>query len=77
MIKRQDIYLIVVMVIISSVIALIVSNILFKTEKVQTPVEVVEEIRDEFKAPDAAYFNKNSLNPTETIIIGDPNPNPF
>lgn len=77
MIKSKDLYLVIILVIISGVISLIVANIVFKTEKVKTSVEVVESINSDFTLPDQTYFNKTSINPTQTITIGDGNPDPF
>lgn len=77
MLKTKDLSLVAVVIIITTVLALIVANTLFKTSKVATRVEVVEPITDDFPLPDEAYFNKNSLNPTQIITIGDGNPTPF
>jgi len=77
MIKSKDLYLVIILVIISAVISLVLANIIFKTEKVKTKVEVVESINSDFPLPDQAYFNKTSINPTQTISIGDGSPDPF
>lgn len=77
--KQKDVILIIVIVFISAVASLIVSNLLFgsKQNRQQT-VEVVEPITDEFPIPDTKYFNASSVNPTQLIQIGENNnPSPF
>lgn len=77
--KKKDIGLIAVVVIISGVISLVLSNILIGSPKSKPQeVEVVEAITEEFGTPDTKYFNATSKNFTQTITIGDnPNPQPF
>ena len=77
MIKAKSWYLIIVVVIVAGAVSFAIAGVLFKAEKVKTKAEVVETITSDFPAPDPTYFNKNSLNPTQTIIIGDGNPQPF
>lgn len=77
--KQKDIFLIVVIGIFSAVVSMIISNqfISSDTNKSLT-AEVVEPISTEFIQPPQAYFNQNSVNPTQLIRI-DPNTtgNPF
>ncbi len=77
--KQKDIALIVVIVIITGVVSIVLSNILIPSpNKKRQSVEVVEPITAEFAQPDQKYFNKNSVNPTQTIKIGEGlNPAPF
>ena len=77
MIKSKDLYLVLVIIGITALLSFFISGAIFKPSKVKTVVEVVVPITNDFPAPDTAYFNKNSLNPTQTITIGDGNPNPF
>lgn len=77
--KQKDIALIVIVVLISGVLSYFVSNALFATaDSLETEVEVVEPITADFPKPDQRYFNAESLNPTQTITIGDgQNQQPF
>lgn len=77
MIKSKDLYLLIVVVFIAAGLSFVISGSVFKVEKIKAKVEIVEAITNDFPPPDPKYFNKNSLNPTQTIIIGDGNPNPF
>ncbi len=70
--KKKDITLILVIVIISAVFSFFISGYLFgnpETEPQQA--EVVEAITDEFISPDERYFNDESINPTQLIRVGD------
>lgn len=77
--KQKDIALIMIIVFISAVMSLIISNILFASPKNrQQKVEVVQPITADFNTPDTKYFNNNSFDPTQLIEIGNSsNPNPF
>lgn len=77
--KQKDIALILVVCFFSAVISLIVSNMLIATpNNRQQKAEVVDKITAEFQQPDEKYFNGTSVNPTQTIRIGDvQNPTPF
>lgn len=77
--KQKDIAIIVIVVVISGMLSFFLSNALFaSTEDLQTEVEVVEPITAEFPEPDKRYFNEASINPTQTITIGDgQNQQPF
>lgn len=77
--KQKDIALIIVVAAISAGLSFAISGKLFVTadSKKQT-VEVVDVVNTEFKEPDAKYFNSQSVNPAQTIQLGDgTNPNPF
>jgi hypothetical protein len=77
--KQKDIALIIVIIFLSAVVSLVLSNLLISNPKNrQTKVEVVEKITTDFTPPDAKYFNGSSVNPTKLIRIGDnSNPTPF
>ena len=72
--KQKDIALILVIVFVSAVISLLISNMLFASpKKRQEQVEVVQPISSDFPAPDKRYFNEKAFNPTKTITIGQNN----
>lgn len=77
--KRKDILLIAVIVIISGAISFFISSLLFKVPKAQeTKVEVVQPITPDFVTADDRYFNASSFDPTQNINIGNnQNPTPF
>ena len=77
--KQKDLALIVVVIIISGVISVFVSNALFASPKNrQQKVDVVKPISSSFTAPDKRYLNSQSIDPTILIIIGNnANANPF
>ncbi len=69
--KQKDIALIVTVVIVSAIISVVTSNLLISTPKNrQAKVEVVEAIDGSFKEPSKKYFNKDSVNSAQSIIIG-------
>jgi hypothetical protein len=78
-VKQKDILTIVVIVIVSVVFSVVVSNFVIKTPKNrQQSVEVVEPIGQEFVRPNNKFFNDKSINPTQKIQIGDStNKNPI
>jgi hypothetical protein len=70
--KQNDIVLIIVFVFIGGTASFFLSNLLISAPKNrQTPVEVVERLSADFNQPDERYFNKDSINPTQLIKIGD------
>lgn len=72
--KRKDVTLIIVVMAISAVISLVLSNVLFTSPKNrQEQVPVVEPITADFKLPDRKYFNDKSIDPTKIIKIGENN----
>jgi hypothetical protein len=74
--KQKDIVLIIVVVFISGVVSLVLSNMLISSPKNrQEKVEVVEPISAEFDTPkkDDKYFNSQAIDPTQIIRIGDSN----
>ncbi|TXG77368.1 hypothetical protein E6P97_01795 [Patescibacteria group bacterium] len=77
--KQKDIALIAIIVFVSGVVSFFVSSyLLVPSSDRTTQVEVVEPIVADFVQPDKAYFNEKSVNPTQTIEIGESgNPSPF
>lgn len=77
--KQKDVALIIVIAVVSAVVSLLLSNVLFASPKNrQQQVEVVQPITTEFPQPDNRYFNKNAFDPTKQITIGqDNNTDPF
>ena len=72
--KQKDIAIIIVTVFISGVLSFVISNKLFAVPQNQeAQVEVIEPITAEFPQPDNRYLNKDSINPTQPIQIGDGN----
>ncbi len=70
--KQKDIALIIVVAVVSAVVALVLSNILFGSpSRSQLTAEVVDPITPSFSAPDQRYFNNDSVDPTQTITIGN------
>lgn len=70
--KQKDIALFVAVGLFSAVFSVLMSNFFFtpKNEKVQK-AEVVEPISTQFVRPNPKFFNKDSINPTKRIQIGD------
>lgn len=77
--KQKDIVLILVMVFIGAVGAFLVSKWVFSSPgNREQKAEIVDVITADFPQPPPAYFNADSINPTQQIEIGGTtNPNPF
>lgn len=76
--KQKDIFLIVVIMIISAVFSAVLSSIFFAPPKKDQKVETVDRLSAVFAPPDSKYFNDKSINPTQLIKIGDStNTTPF
>lgn len=77
--KSKDIMLIAIVVIVSAVLSLFISQAIFGTPKNhQQEAEVVQPITAEFPKPDEKYFNGSAFDPTQQITIGqNANPDPF
>ena len=70
--KSKDVLTIVVVGIVSGVISIILSGMLFGSEKSRNiKVEVVPVISAEFERPSNEYFNAESINPSQTVQIGE------
>lgn len=77
--KQKDIALIIVIVFISAVVSLVVSNMIFASPKNrQQQVEMVQPITADFPPADKNYFNKDAFDPTKPITIQqNQNSDPF
>jgi len=77
--KQKDIAIIVAIAGVSTIIALILANSLIGNPKNrQAQVLVLDSISSEFQKPDSKYFNASSIDPTQTVEIGNNNnPQPF
>lgn len=77
--KQKDLVLIVVVSCFSAVFSYFLSNMLIVPKQaLQQQATVVGPIEPEFNKPDSRYFNKDSVDPTQRITIGDNNnPIPF
>lgn len=74
--KQKDIALFLVIGIISAVFSIIVSRLLITPAKSKSQkAEVVQPISASFAIPtaDDKYLNKDAVNPTKLIQIGDEN----
>ena len=77
--KKNDIALIVLIVSISLVTSFfVVGTILGEPKKANVRVEVIDQISSDIVQPPNTIFNKDALNPTVVIQIGNPaNLQPF
>jgi hypothetical protein len=77
--KQKDVALILVMMFISAIASLVISQWVFASPKnSKQTAEVVDTITPDFSQPPTKYFNAESVNPTQEIQIGETNnPNPF
>jgi len=77
--KKNDIALIVLIVSISLVISYFVAKALIgNPQSKQVTAEVVEPIKPDLVDPSSKIFNRDAINPTIVIQIGNPsNQQPF
>lgn len=72
--KQKDIWVIIGVALVSAIFSYVISNAAFgtssDTSKLLTAPDV-QPISADFPQPDPKYFNKDSLNPTKNITIGD------
>lgn len=74
MIKQKDVILIVIVIIFAGIVSILVSNFFFAPDnKKSLSAEVVDPITSQFQPPDSRVFNKDAINPTQLIEIGDSN----
>lgn len=72
--KQKDIALIIVIVFISAVASFFVSRAIFTSPKNRSQkVQVVQPISADFPSPSSKYFNSKSIDPTQSIKIGNNN----
>jgi hypothetical protein len=70
--KSKDIITIVIVAVVSGVISIVLSNIFISSDKNRSEkVEVVTPISADLERPPKDYYNNNSINPTQTIQIGN------
>ena len=70
--KQKDLIIIVAVAVVAGIFSYVIANFIFGGEKsYKLTAPTVQPITAEFKQPDQAYFNTNSLNPTKNITIGD------
>jgi hypothetical protein len=77
--KQKDVAVIIIIAFISAIVSFFASNKLFVTPSNRNQkAEVVDAINATFQNPDTKYFNSNSIDPTQSTVIGtDSNQNPF
>ena len=77
--KQKDIALLIVIAAVSAVLSFVVSGQIFVTpDNREQKVEVVDPITTSFTPPSDKYFNSESINPTQLVVIGEnDNQNPF
>lgn len=77
--KPKDIGIIAGVAVVSAIFSYIIAGYIFNGDKSYSlKAPSVEPISAEFKLPSDKYFNKDSLNPTKDITIGDSsNQKPF
>jgi len=77
--KQKDIIIIVIASFVAAVVSFAVANLFFggaKAYRLKAPT--VDPISTQFTTPNDKYFNKDSINPTKDITIGDgSNTKPF
>lgn len=72
--KQKDIITIVAVAIFSAIVALVLSNMFFVNADSKTQeVEKIDVITADFTTPDSKYFNKDAINPSQTVQIAPSN----
>ncbi|MDB5166060.1 MAG: hypothetical protein JWM37_132 [Candidatus Saccharibacteria bacterium] len=72
--KQKDIATIAIIAVVSGVLSFLISNKIFVTpSNRQQNVEQVDVITADFQAPSEKYFNSSSVNPAQSVQIGDSN----
>jgi hypothetical protein len=77
--KQKDYALIIVIVFFSGIVSFFISGKIFVTpSNRQQKVQTVDVIDSSFQKPSAKYFNKDSIDPAQLLLIGENNnQNPF
>ncbi len=77
--KTKDWLTVAAIVVVSTMFSFFICNWLIGGKNIaHQKVEVVSPITDKFPLPSQAYFNANSVNPTQLVVIGsDSNTSPF
>lgn len=70
--KQKDYVLIIVVGFFALILGIVISNLLFgNANSKKLKADKVTAITSEFKTPDPKYFNKESIDPTQIIRIGE------
>lgn len=77
--KQKDIAIIIAVAGFSTVIAFVLANMLLASPKHrQAEVKILDSISSTFPTADKRYYNASSIDPTQTVKIGDTsNSQPF
>lgn len=77
--KQKDIIIIVAVAFVACIASFVISkSLIVKSTARNQEVEIVDAISTTFTPPSQAYFNNDSVNPTQNIQIGgNSNPVPF
>jgi hypothetical protein len=77
--KKKDIALLVAVGLFAASMSVLVSQVFIKSgENRQMEAQVVQTITTDFQKPDERVFNKDAINPTQLIQIGNnSNNDPF
>ncbi len=76
--KQKDVALIIVIVFVGGIMSFFISNKFISSPKHDLKAAKIEPITSEFTEPSSAYYNKDSINPTQLIRINDnKNEKPF
>ena len=72
--KQKDIAVIIAVAFFAAVVSLLLTQTIFVSkDRKELTAETVEPISSQFNEPDKAVFNKDAINPTQLIQIGDSN----
>ena len=72
--KQKDIAIIVAIAGLSTLVAFILANTLIASPKNRhAEVLLLDTISADFQKPDSKYFNSSSIDPTQTVEIGNNN----
>lgn len=70
--KQNDIAQILVVGVFALILAMVLSNVVFSPSSKKTQKkDIISAINSDFKEPDKRFFNDKSVNPTQTIRIGE------
>ena len=70
--KRTDIAMIIVIASVSVLVSYLVANTLLgSTKNEAVTVKTIDAITDEVDEPDERVFNKDAINPTVEVYIGE------
>lgn len=69
--KQKDLATLIFSAVICVIIGVVIANFTFGKQNTLQQVDVVPVISDYFPHPEAKYFNKSSIDPTQLIKIGN------